>query len=304
MNPPKSSLRVRYGVAEDKLIDLLPNDDKNPGYVNSDHFTGFVSLRLAKPEVPIVADGTTVPTTDYFKSKSRMFSFQFMGRFKPTNSNHPKGYWTADDVQYVVQFDGPIKKSRSVSLVTKLVMMIDPSMELQYIHQETRPFVASYVFTACNTLSGHRVDPAVSAPGANAPKDQSKISTTDSPPLDPGPWVYSGETELTETLDVLAPKVLENESGSSKKLVTRRRNHFNVPENRKSLELHPDLVIGCDLYNPNFNPASAQLEMSSRLKVDVTSVINNQPLRWVVRAKDRPDAVFFVLEVDYKADTR
>jgi len=301
--PVRPPLRVRFGVSEDKLIDLLPNDDANPGYVNSDHFTGYVCLRLVKPETSHVSergDLVPIPETEYFRGKSRMFSLQFSGRFKPTNPNHPRGYWTADDVHYVVQFDGPVKTSRSVDMVAKVVMMLAPTLDAENIRRPVRPYLAANVFTSCNALSARSVD----APPGSPARSGRRLSSTGSEPLHPGPWEFGGAKELEESPDLLVPGLAANPEEPKPRLVVKRRKYFTSAENRRAVELRPDVVVGADLFNPNFNPASGRLEMGGPLKLDVGSTINYQPIKWVLRAKGDPGAVFFVVEVDYRADTR
>ncbi|KAG5456640.1 MAG: hypothetical protein BJ554DRAFT_3564, partial [Olpidium bornovanus] len=268
------------GPLTEPALTWSPSLPPQPCYVNSDHFTGYVCLRLAKPDTTHVAVGenrVAIPDTDYFKSKSRMFSLHFTGRFKATNPSHPHGYWTADDLEYVVQFEGPVKNSRYVAVFAKVVKMVAPALDIQHMHLSERPYAAAKVFTSCNALSAHIFDQ--SRGSGSIPKDPKKVRCTGSPALDPGQWEFGGAKELEENLDILAPSLIVEEE-PKKKLVLRRRKHFAAAENRKKVELRPDMVIGADLFNPNFNPASGLLEMNSRLKLNAGNIINNQPIRW------------------------
>src|SRR5439155_27098628 len=105
---------VRIGSDYDSLRPYKVNDDKNPFYVDSKHFTGYITVRLQNNNYK---DEKVINTNSYFENHRRYFSFQFQGRFKPTNSKRKTdNLWTFDDVLFLAETENYIKPPFGASL--------------------------------------------------------------------------------------------------------------------------------------------------------------------------------------------
>ncbi|RUS19183.1 hypothetical protein BC937DRAFT_87879 [Endogone sp. FLAS-F59071] len=116
---------VRIGPDYDTLQPYTINDDANPLFVNSPHWTGWVTFRLnyARSSEPNAAKK---PQTAYFNGRKRYFSIQTQGRFKATNTSTADGLWTGDEVLFVAETESKIRPPMGAWLAIQFAKIVDP----------------------------------------------------------------------------------------------------------------------------------------------------------------------------------
>ncbi|RIA96066.1 hypothetical protein C1645_688262 [Glomus cerebriforme] len=256
---------VKIGPTYTSLQQYNVNDDKCPLFVNSSHFTGYVTVRLQDHHYK---NSSVKKTCPYFEKHKRFFSFQFQGRFKPTNPNRKDHLWTFDDVMFCAETESSVKPPMGASFAIKFAKFIDPGFNADEIFKKKRPWAGSWVIYNSQPV------PTFDNP---------------SPPLLPiGPWVYYGKHHPEENTEL----ILSNKHLNSSK----RRSYFLDPSVRQSYVFDPSHIYCCDFFNNFTNFSTMNADMI--IKFSMSKVLKNQPLRFVCRNKDG-DAIFFVIEIDY-----
>jgi len=273
--------------------------------VNSAHFTGLVTVRMQNYHNKN-SSKKVIPTSSYFQNRRRFFSFQFQGRFKPTNRNREDNMWSYDDVLFCAETENKVTPPRGASLAVKFARFIDPGFTAEGMFAEKRPWAGSWVVCGMNVM---RVSEAECTSNGVLPDDKSdegfgEASDTDSvvsfetdkwnsrkqkltPPLNPaGRWTSDLQEDTSLVLN----------GRNTPMTSAKRRSHFLDPATRQAHVFHPGHVYAFDFFNNFTNFTSMTAEMIVRFSI--TKVLRNQPLRFVCRNREG-NVVFFVIEIDY-----
>ncbi|KAJ3027833.1 UNVERIFIED_CONTAM: hypothetical protein HDU68_003034 [Siphonaria sp. JEL0065] len=90
-------------------------------------------------------------------------------------------------------------------------------------------------------------------------------------------------------------KLIEKIQLGGEDSVKERRKYFAVEENRKDTIFRSDLIYGCEVFNPYFNPNEFNIKIPG-ITIDLLKVTNGQPMRLRLMSKDGA-TVFFTVEV-------
>jgi hypothetical protein len=302
---------VRIGPGLTNLKKYAVNDDKRPFFVNSPHFTGYVTVRLRNHQCK--NDPHAFKTSSYFENHRRLFSFQFQGRFKASNTRHQDGLWSYDDILFCAETESAVSPPMGASLVVKFARYIDPGFTADAMFLDKRPWVGSWLVCGMNSINAWQaeIDEKLGTTNIDINHSQSIIEQnedniiqgtmvpenkslrqserTSNPLLPIGPWVYYGRHHLEEDSKLLLPEK-PNLSGS------KRRTHFLDAKTRQSHYFDPDIVYAFDFFNNFTNFSTMNADMF--IKFSMSKVLRNQPLRFVCRDKSGEN-VFFAIEIDY-----
>nr|CAG8446997.1 8685_t:CDS:2 [Entrophospora candida] len=284
---------VRIGPTYDSLQPYNVNDDENPFYVNSKHFTGYITVRLQNHHNK---DNEVITTNSYFENHRRFFSFQFQGRFKPTNFKRKvDNLWTFDDVFFLAETENFINPPFGASLAVKFASMIDPGFTANDMLLKKRPSAGSWLICGMNIVKVWKSDEEdykfyEKKHFGKKKSTKQKLNVKNSPLLVPKEsWIYYGKNYLDEDTRLILPN--EQQLTSAK-----RRNYFLDPQIRKRFVFDPSLVYAFDFFNNFTNFSTMKADMI--VKFSMLKVLRNQPLRFVCRNKEG-DAIFFIIEIDY-----
>jgi hypothetical protein len=92
-------------------------------------------------------------------------------------------------------------------------------------------------------------------------------------------------------------KASESEEAVSKERGRRRRKHFSSVLKRQESVLAPERVYSCEFFSEHLDAWRMQLKMG--ICLDVASTLGNQPLRFILRSRDDPETIFFVVQLEY-----
>ncbi|CAG8809022.1 26276_t:CDS:1 [Gigaspora margarita] len=299
---------VRIGSTYSSLQQYKVNDDQKPIFVNSKHFTGYVTVRLQNHHYK---NEKVIKTNSYFENHRRFFSFQFQGRFKATNPDRPDNLWTFDDILFCAETEESINPPMGASLVVKFARYIDPGFTADGMFLDKRPWVGSWLVCGMNVIKVWKANEEIlydvhTFSNEHTYQDEkkeisdknllTKVSNTttlnghSSPLLPVDPWIYYDQRHLNEDTSLIFFD--EQINFNSKK----RRNYFFDPIVRQSYVFNPSLVYAFDFFNNFTNFSTMNADMF--VKFSMARVLKNQPLRFVCRDK-KGDSVFFVIEIDY-----
>src|ERR1043166_8636668 len=127
---------VKIGPTYTSLKPYNVNDDKHPLFVNSSHFTGYITVRLQNHNHK---NESVKKSCSYFENRRRFFSFQFQGRFKPTNPNREDHLWTYDDVMFCAETESSVNPPMGASFAVKFARYIDPGFNADGMFEKKRP---------------------------------------------------------------------------------------------------------------------------------------------------------------------
>ncbi|RGB42283.1 hypothetical protein C1646_683686 [Rhizophagus diaphanus] len=282
---------VRIGPSYTSLQRYNVNDDKYPLFVNSSHFTGYITVRLQDHHYK---NDLVKKTCPYFENHRRFFSFQFQGRFKPTNPNRDDHLWTFDDVMFCAETESSVKPPMGSKFAVQFAKFIDPGFNADEIFKKKRPWAGSWVMCGMNIVKVWKADSnnqSFDEKSGKITSDSKPAPTFNNPspsllPIEP--WVYYGKHHLEEDTKLIFPDKNLNAS--------ERRKYFLAPSVRQSYVFDPSHIYSCDFFNNFTNFSTMNADMI--IKFSMSKVLNNQPIRFVCRTKDG-DAIFFVIEIDY-----
>ncbi|KAF9343107.1 hypothetical protein BGX26_006254 [Mortierella sp. AD094] len=254
--------------------------DSKPTFVTSEHFEGYITVRI-KNHQPVSHNA---------------------GRFKATNKAHPDRLWTADDILFVAEVENSIKPPPGLSIAKRFMQLIDPSLCTEGILNKQRPWIGSYLVTAMNVLSvwksGSWPERSSSSSDDHQEQDEKRFSRVQQKSV--GPWCFFGSHRLEETnvdqMMRLQGQGDEEREGSvdqkgtegvGSKVQTpyQRRKFFMSAQHRQSAVLDPKLVIAGDFFNnfTDFETRRASMLVSIRME----RVLGDQPLWFVCKSRSQ-----------------
>ncbi|KAG0342655.1 hypothetical protein BG000_002862 [Podila horticola] len=267
------------------LKPILPNDDAQPVWIESDEFVGQVVVRIRGfnraqgghlPDVLLDSSWFQQPSAG-----SNLISVQIQGRFKRE--------WAGDQVVFGVQFDQPLRLPPFSSLAFEFVKFFDPGVEGDI--EGEKPWVLSPLIVTMNTVS--------------VSNRSSRVESRESPQNRAlPPWPSRGGEHIVENTAILFGDNKQGEEasinvdlGPSNPIATnasKRRSHFSKVENRAKFVYKPDQVFGFDFFNAILDLAKFKLRVPG-VSFDITKPLNGQPLTFVMKSKDS-SVVFLVVQ--------
>ncbi|KAG0360840.1 hypothetical protein BG005_009804 [Podila minutissima] len=276
--PPSFQLLVSVGSSTDPrdLKPVLPNDDAQPVWIESDEFVGQVVIRIRgfnRAQSGHLPDA--LPDSSWFhqpSAGSNLNSIQIQGRFKRE--------WAGDQVVFGVQFDQPLRLPPFSSLAFEFVKFFDPGVEGDI--EGEKPWVFSPLIVTMNTVSVSNWSSRVES----EEPPQNRVLP---------PWPSTRGQHIVENTTILFNDNKQGEVattdvdlGPSNPIATnasKRRSHFPKVENRTKLMFKPDQVFGFDFFNPILDLAKFKLRVPG-VSFDITKPLNGQPLTFVMKSKD------------------
>ncbi|KAF9925035.1 hypothetical protein FBU30_005114 [Linnemannia zychae] len=124
------TIRVGSSRQQESLVPCPINKDSNPVFISSEHFDGYITVRILdhQPSSPS------------------------QGRFKATNPASEDGFWDADSVLFIAEVEGKIHVPIGTSIATAFARTIDPSFIANGIWDSKRPWVGSPLVSGMNVL--------------------------------------------------------------------------------------------------------------------------------------------------------
>ncbi|TPX43665.1 hypothetical protein SeLEV6574_g04920 [Synchytrium endobioticum] len=146
-------LCVKAGPNEKELQIASVNDELEPLFIDSEHFTGYILVRMVNftgtTRTPSASRSECKPpienpASSYFKGRSRRYSIVVQGRFKHT--------WNGDDIVFGGEMQAPMAKvPMGASLVIKAAKWLDPGIECD--PYTDKPYMFSPLLCAMNAMS-------------------------------------------------------------------------------------------------------------------------------------------------------
>ncbi|KAK3838024.1 MAG: hypothetical protein J3R72DRAFT_449114 [Linnemannia gamsii] len=204
------TLTIQVGPSRHQasLKPCLVNIDSEPVFISSDHFEGFVTVRIQQHNPPSSSSSSSqsAPTCAYFDNRSRVFSLQWQGRFKATNPSSKDKLWNADEVLFVAEVENKIHVPMGTSIATAFARTIDPSFIAEGIWETRRPWVGSPLVSGMNVLRVWRAlssppfsnDDAAATPAIGEDGSAGSRTVAAAGEEGVGPWIYHGTTRLEE----------------------------------------------------------------------------------------------------------
>lgn len=237
-------LQVTVGPSYDPSThSIIPvNDDANPLFIDTPHFTGRICVRVKDFKGIVPPETTRIPSSPYFEGNKDQYSIQVQGRFKGKT-------WTVDDIIFGVSvffffrheillpsekeeenhlhisrdfrlfqndFDRKINLPSISWLGVKVLKWIDPCLE--YDIYCDKPWAYSPLFFTANILHVER------APD----HDNSYLPSW---PSHDGRHIKEGTINSSDD-------------------VSTRKKYFSFEENRKKFEVNENQVWNFDFCNP------------------------------------------------------
>lgn len=137
-------LTVRVGPSLEALQNLAINRDDQPVRIQSQHFDGWVMVRVRD---------TPQSASAYFDHcPENTFCIQVVGRFLVQEQQH----LTADDIMYGNQFDRPLKLPTGSSVALRFARWFDPGLEADLNGAQPKAF--SPLIVTMNRLAVQTID--------------------------------------------------------------------------------------------------------------------------------------------------
>ncbi|CAI2167714.1 19945_t:CDS:2 [Funneliformis geosporum] len=259
MNESKLKLQISLGTSYDPKshITILPNDDSNPYYINTQNFTARICVRIRDFKGITPLSTSRIESSPYFEGNNDQYSIQVQGRFKGNDL-------TADDIIFGVN---KINLPPGSWFGLKILQYIDSGLEADITCD--KPWAYSPLAFTMNRLNVH---------------EEPDIKDGELPP-----WPSINGEHVEE--NVIFPRdghkieVLNN--------VFMRKKYFKSKENRKNFPIKESQVWNFDFFNAyvDFNDVAIKLP---GFKLGVLQYWEGQPVRYVCKSRDS-SIVFFVV---------
>ncbi|KAJ3300669.1 hypothetical protein HK104_008603 [Borealophlyctis nickersoniae] len=322
-------LRVRAGTGYEpenlKIVNV--NDEHNPILIDSEHFTGYLVVRVLNFSgiTPNGEQPIPNPASNYFHGRNRRYSVMIQGRFKKA--------WNGDDLIFGADFDTKVRVPTGVGLALKIAKWLDPALDADLYCE--KPWLYTPLVSAMNALAvfppdapevrdalsthhhhhgagspqpvkANRVSPASPRPTSAKTLSEDPHSTNNSDATSPtitkrpaaattpeiGIWSFHSRP-VPENTSLLFPSP---ETAPALTAYEKRKKHFADAAVRSSLTLSPDHIFCMDFYDAYFDFNKVELKLPG-FSVNAFKYWDGQPLRFVGRSRDGK-AVFFVISFE------
>jgi hypothetical protein len=240
-------LKVSIGTSPDNLVIADVNNEKNPHFIDSAYFTGYILVRVK--DFGGIAPNERNQSIKYFENKKRTFSIEFSGRFKHE--------YSAGDVMFGAEFEEKVNPPTGTWIAMKFANLIDPAL----LHDAycDKPWVLSPLLCAMNIVNVIPADrPLINKAscieflntlkldkGDETAKTciSGPINSFDTPPQETqslNPFSFDETVGLEENNELLF-------DGASCKSVQNRRQFFGKEQNRKLTAFKPNNIYNCEV---------------------------------------------------------
>ncbi|TPX61396.1 hypothetical protein SpCBS45565_g07291 [Spizellomyces sp. 'palustris'] len=301
-------LRCRIGPSLDTLAVANINDEKNPHFIDSPYFTGYVSVRV-KNFKGITADGSKpIESLPYFESKKRLFSVQVCGRFKHE--------YTADDVVFGSEFEKKVILPTGSWVALKFANLIDPALKNDVYAD--KPWLWSPALCSMNivnvvkaenpvtnahpaesnprtTVNGRTVTGPDTSKSKNVKLEVSKLtkSADEKPDSQLTKWAWFGPEELQESTQLLLSS--QEDSPFPSDGISERRKYFQNENARKEMVFKPDYIYNLEIFAPFMNLNTFDLTLG--ININLLQYLNKQPIRLISKSLSK-NVPFYIIEFD------
>lgn len=285
-------LQISAGPSYSDLAVVAVNDEQNPILINSEHFTGYLLIRVPDfdgvtrdmKQESIISTTPAIknPKSDYFHGKNRRYSIVIQGRFKHA--------YHGDEIVFGVDTNSPIEPIPGMGLGIKLAKWLDPALEVDLGGPAPHlfsPIVSSMNAMAIRDVSGITLDTT------SIPTDMHVISIGNSPPLFIDTFKYHSiivpeENELlfSDKADALCATTYE-----------KRKKIFANLAKRQSVTISPDYLYALDYYDSHFELATFSVRLPGFSLNGFKYWDGEQHLRYICKTRDS-SAVFFVVQLN------
>ncbi|TPX37146.1 hypothetical protein SmJEL517_g01037 [Synchytrium microbalum] len=305
-------LQVSCGPSHGKLSVASVNDESNPIYIESEHFVGYILIRVLNFEGK-PATGTAPihnPSSSYFHNKQRRYSIVLQGRFKEA--------WNGDDVIFCSELDHPLHiMPTGASLCVKLAKWMDPAIEADIY--AAKPYMNSPLLCAMNSMSIYKIHDGVATISANittakSPTKPSRFTLSSrtnsvqsiaethinsptsseiilsSEKFDAGNFVF-GQCAIPEDCSALFSKL--DVTPPSLPTYEKRKRHFLHANKRSEVTFTPDEIYAMDFYDAYIDFSTANIRLPG-LCLPVWKYWEGQRVSFSAKSRDG-SAVFFAV---------
>ncbi|KAI8616375.1 hypothetical protein BC830DRAFT_1063472 [Chytriomyces sp. MP71] len=280
--PTPKKLLVRIGSSYQDLQIFNTNDDANPAFIDGPLFCGNVVMRIKNNNNGVTTDSRpSIPSSEYFGTRRRLFSLQLQGRFKePINGD--------DFIQGTI-WHKPVRLPFGTSVVLKIATLLDSTF--------SHDLYAAKPWTYSTALSSQNILNVAPAPEGLLPTG--RIDSSQAKQV-LGKWVWGGKKELEEDNALISRETLP----FARDACEPRRKWFQKKANRQAVTLTPDKVYSVETYSPFVDFNTMDLHMG--ITVPMLKYTDGQPHTIVFKcaSKNMLIAVVEFRLVDVDADGR
>jgi hypothetical protein len=234
MDAKDYQLKISAGPNYNELVVVDVNE--HPIYIHSDHFTGYLFVRLKDYNGFATNTPKHNPDFDYFQGRNRKYSMMIQGRFH--------SLYKGDDILFGADFDTPIVPPPGTFLAVKICKWLDPSLECKIDSEDTYMF--SPIVSSMNSLFlSSNKEYKVGCTGQTHPNVRTVIATNTTSKIQD--WGV-GEFDFLYKMIPEDPSLL----GIAPTSYDKRKKYFSDIEKRKQVELK-DYVYCMDFYDAYFD---------------------------------------------------
>ncbi|KAJ3215429.1 hypothetical protein HDU67_000413 [Dinochytrium kinnereticum] len=318
-------LRIRAGPGYDpqalKVVNV--NDEKNPLLIDSEHFTGYLVVRMLNFHGVVPDDHAPPiqnPQSSYFQGRHRRYSIMLQGRWKKA--------WSGQDVIFGLDCPSKIRTPPGVGLAVKIAKWLDPGLDADLTANE--PWIYSAFVSAMNSLAIYRVDdPEIWDMAQEKQTEPIPANVETKKPLLP----FTKKKNLIHPPSALSQDSLNNCAGAKIRIkpqdapypanqigiwsyhsrlipedskllfespppnplttYEKRKQYFADEAARKSVTLSPDYVYCMDFFDCYFDFNTISLRLPG-FSLNAMRYFDGQPFRFVCRSRDRSTTFFAV----------
>ncbi|KAJ3037609.1 hypothetical protein HDV00_001497 [Rhizophlyctis rosea] len=310
-------LRVRAGPSYDpaKLTTVYVNDEHNPVLIDTEHFTGYLVVRvlnfngITPDNKPVIPN----PSSNYFHGRNRRYSVMIQGRFKKD--------WNGDEIIFGTDFDTRVRTPTGAGLAIKIAKWLDPALDADLNCE--KPWLYTPWVSAMNALAVFPPDsPEIRNPsskshsqsiqenGTTKPCKNNRISPSSDtsavvtqlsqltmqnststllsqqqqPSTDIGLWSFHSRMVPEETT-LLFPSTSKTPPPHLASY-EKRKKHFGVSQTRGEVTIRADKVYAMDFYDAYLDFSTLMLKLPG-FSVNALRYWDGQPLRFVCRTRGK-----------------
>ncbi|KAI8049002.1 hypothetical protein BDF22DRAFT_700662 [Syncephalis plumigaleata] len=245
-----------------------------------------------------------------------MFVIQWAGH------KDEKTAWTADDIWFTQEADHSIPLPWGFNILLNVCRLIAPSFYSDHVEDPVRPWTGCRMVCHVNLMNAS--EPVLPSPPDRGPDQKSTSNDDNQHDNEEEQHPHYNETAIRDTIakhwstagvveneftndkktkkssmkaQLMMKSASESEEAVSKERGRRRRKYFSSATKRQEFVLAPEQVYGCEFFSEQLDAWRMQLKMG--ISLDVASTVGNQPLRFILRSRDDPETIFFVVQLEY-----
>lgn len=303
LEPNDYMLKISAGPSTSNLTVVSVNDEFQPMFLDSEHFKGYIcvrllnfngvtpSLEMTKEKVDKVHSPISNPASNYFYGKNRKYSIMMQGRF--TKEYH------GDEILFGAELLNKVAAPAGLSVAIRIAKWLDPAVDAD--GSSENPYMYSPLVTSINSL-------AIYPPGApelsnvdNQQTDKKAVESLGSKLTKIaihdeaiGAWQYH-----TKPVPEASFHLFNSEKEKSQ-IITyeKRKKHFSNLQNRKSVKISPDYIYCMDFYDAYFDLNNFAVKLPGFTLNAFKYYDGRQKIQYSCRTRDGK-TVFFVIVFEF-----